>query len=98
MKLKKIPRNINSIRSFEVIDNKKREVITFLSGILIKTKNWNIRLSKSTFDFRDRVFLSIKTYKSLNKVFYICLADNIIITLSEDEIDYFIKPNIRNKK
>jgi len=98
MKLKKIPRNINSIRSFEVIDNKKREVITFLSGILIKTKNWNIRLSKSTFDFRDRVFLAIKTYKSLNKVFYICLAENIVITLSEDEIDYFIKPNIRNKK
>ena len=98
MKLNKIPRSIKFIHSFEVVGNKKTKIIKFPSGVLSKTKNWNIVLSREQFDLRDKVFLITASYKIFKKVFYIGLLNNNLITMSEDEIDYFIKPHIRSKK
>lgn len=98
MKLKKIPRSVEFIRSFEVIENKKRELVIFPTGVLAKTKNWNITLSRLSYNYQDNVFLIIKSYKNFSKIFYVGIINNKLITLTEDDIDFFIKPHIRHGK
>ena len=63
MKLKKIPRSIKYFRSFEVIENKKRELVVFPTGVLAKTKKFNIRLSRLDYDYQDKIILIIKLTK-----------------------------------
>tara|TARA_Y100000589_G_C27157739_1_gene631509 strand:- start:392 stop:688 length:297 start_codon:yes stop_codon:yes gene_type:complete len=98
MKLKKIPRSIKYFRSFEVIENKKRELVVFPTGVLAKTKKFNIRLSRLDYDYQDKIILIIKYYKNWDNIFYVCLINNRLFSLTSSDIEYFIKPHIRNTK
>ena len=98
MKLKKIPRSVKYFRSFEVIENKKRELAIFPSGVLAKTKKFNISLSRLDYDYQDKVILIIKSYKNWDNIFYVSLINNKVFTLTLSDIEFFIKPHIRNKK
>jgi hypothetical protein len=98
MKLKKIPRSAKYFRSFQVIENKKRELVIFPAGVLAKTKSWNISLSRLRYNYQDSVFLIIKSYKNFSKIFYVGIINNKLVTLIEDDIDFFINPHIRYTK